>query len=163
MTRSQVLAVVVLYKRPPEQSQTINSLTAIFADNPALLDSIQVLLWDNSPKPVEHLALTFPCDYRHSGRNVGTSGAYNAAMEFAEKQGTPWLLLLDQDTTLSAEFLPRMLEYSHLLEDRQEVGTVVPYIYSAGPWFHRGTLGDTTIRARSRLPATEFCGKRHSL
>jgi GT2 family glycosyltransferase len=141
MNRSQVVAVVVLYKRLPEQSQTINSLAAIFASTPTLLGSIQVLLWDNSPKAVGQLSLMFPCQYRHSGLNVGTSGAYNYAMEFAEAQGSPWLLLLDQDTTLSAEFLPRMLEYSHLLEGRKEIGTVVPYIYSRGSLVSPRNLG----------------------
>jgi GT2 family glycosyltransferase len=128
----QIVAVVVLYKRTPEHSQTINSLATVFAGNPRLLDSIRVILWDNSPKPIEQLNLSFPCDYRHSGRNVGTSGAYNYAMGFAEAQGSPWLLLLDQDTTVSAEFLPRMLEYSHLLQGQREVGSVVPFVYSRG-------------------------------
>src|ERR1700684_1587567 len=132
MKKNQIVAVVVLYKRLPEQSQTINSLAAIFAANPDLLDSVQVILFDNSPKPLDEVRLSFPCTYRHAGRNVGTSGAYNYAMEFAEAAGVPWLLLLDQDTTLSAEFLPRMLEYSHLLQERKEIGSVVPFIYSGG-------------------------------
>jgi GT2 family glycosyltransferase len=129
---SQIVAVVVLYKRPPEQSQTINSLATVFAGSPELLDSIRVLLWDNSPQAIDNLSLPFPCDYRHSGQNAGTSGAYNYAMEFAEAEGSPWLLLLDQDTTVSAEFLPRMLEYSHLLQEQREIGSVVPFIYSRG-------------------------------
>jgi len=123
MMKTQIVAVVVLYKRLPEQSQTINSLAAIFAAKPDLLDSIRVILFDNSPKPLDEIRLSFPYTYGHAGRNMGTSGAYNYAMEFAEAEGVPWLLLLDQDTTLSAEFLPRMLEYS---------GSVVPYIYSSG-------------------------------
>jgi GT2 family glycosyltransferase len=130
MKKTQIVAVVVLYKRLPEQSQTINSLAAVFAANPELLDSIQVILFDNSPKPLDELRLSFPCTYGHAGRNMGTSGAYNYAMEFAEAEGVRWLLLLDQDTTLSAEFLPRVLEYSHLLQERKEIGSVVPFIYS---------------------------------
>jgi GT2 family glycosyltransferase len=132
MNNAQIVAVVVIYKRRPEQSQTINSLAAVFEKNAPLLQSIQVLIWDNSPAPIDHLDLPFPCDYRHGERNVGTSGAYNHAMEFAEAQGSPWLLLLDQDTTLSDEFLPRMLEYSYRLLDSPEVGSVVPFVYSHG-------------------------------
>ena len=124
---TQIVAVVVLYKRKPERSETINSLATVFKRNPELLRSIRVLIWDNSPTAIDPLYLPFACDYKHAGRNVGTSGAYNNAMEFADAQGSPWLLLLDQDTTLSDEFLPRMLEYSHRLLDSPEVGSVVPF------------------------------------
>ena len=127
---TQIVAVVVLYKRKPERSQTINSLAAVFEKDPELLRSIRVLIWDNSPTAILPSNLPFPCDYKHAGGNVGTSGAYNKAMEYADQQGSPWLLLLDQDTTLSNEFLPRMLEYSYRLLDSPEVGSVVPFIYS---------------------------------
>jgi GT2 family glycosyltransferase len=127
---TQIVAVVVLYKRKPERSETIKSLTAIFDENPELLRSIRVVIWDNSPKAIDLPTFSFPCDYLHAGRNVGTSGAYNKAIEFADAQGAPWLLLLDQDTPLSREFLPRMLEYSDCLLDSPEIGSVVPFIYS---------------------------------
>jgi hypothetical protein len=132
MKKNQIVAVVVLYKRLPEQSQTIESLGKVFAGHPELLNSIRVILFDNSPKALSQLNLPFPCDYHHAGRNVGTSGAYNYAMEVAEGEQCPWLLLLDQDTTVSAEFLPRMLEYSRQLQDQTEIGSVVPLIYSHG-------------------------------
>jgi GT2 family glycosyltransferase len=132
MKINQIEAVVVLYKRLPEQSQTIDSLGKVFAGNPELLDSIRVILFDNSPQALDQVNLSFPCDYHHAGRNVGTSGAYNYAMEFAEAEQFSWLLLLDQDTTVSAEFLPRMLEYSHQLRNQTDIGSVVPLIYSHG-------------------------------
>lgn len=130
MNGAQIVAVIVLYKREPERSETINSLAAVFERDPELLRSIRVLVWDNSPAAIDPLRLPFACDYQHAGRNVGTSGAYNKAMEFADAQGSPWLLLLDQDTVISNEFLPRMLEYSYLLQDSSEIGSVVPFIYS---------------------------------
>jgi GT2 family glycosyltransferase len=132
MKKNQIVAVVVLYKRLPEQSQTIDSLGKVFAGNPELLESIRIILFDNSPQALDQVNLSFPCDYHHAARNVGTSGAYNYAMEFAEAEQSPWLLLLDQDTTVSAEFLPRMLKYSHQLRDQTDIGSVVPLIYSHG-------------------------------
>jgi GT2 family glycosyltransferase len=152
MNSRQIVAVVVLYKRPPGRSQTINSLATVFACNPELLDSIRVILFDNSPNPIEQLNLSFPCDYSHAGRNVGTSGAYNYAMEFAETEGIPWLLLLDQDTTISPEFLPRILEYSHLLQGQTEIGTVAPFIYSHGSLVSPRGLG--RFNQISRIPRT---------
>jgi GT2 family glycosyltransferase len=130
MDSAQIVAVVVLYKRKPEHSQTINSLAAILEKNPGVLQSIQILIWDNSPIAINQAHLPFPCEYKHGGRNVGTSGAYNYALHLAAAAGSPWLLLLDQDTTLTDEFLPRMLEYSVRLEDSPEVGSVVPFVYS---------------------------------
>jgi GT2 family glycosyltransferase len=152
MNSRQIVAVVVLYKRAPERSQTINSLATVFACNPELLDSIRVILWDNSPKAIDRLNLSFPCGYSHAGRNVGTSGAYNYALEFAEAEGSPWLLLLDQDTTISPEFLPRILEYSHLLQGQTEIGTVVPFIYSHGSLVSPRRLG--RFNRISRIPRT---------
>ena len=108
----QIVTVVVLYKRDPDQSQTINGLAAAFERNPELLDSFVMFVWDNSPAPIADPKFPFPCIYRHDGRNLGTSGAYNRALEFAESAGAPWLLLFDQDTTISQEFLPGMLAYS---------------------------------------------------
>jgi GT2 family glycosyltransferase len=141
MNSKEIVVVVVLYKRKPEESQTINSLAAAFGSHPELLDSMHVLLWDNSPSAIDRLNLPFPCDYRYAGRNVGTSGAYNYAMEFAEAEGASWLLLLDQDTTVSGEFLPRMLEHSHLLRERMEIGSVVPFIFSHGSLVSPRLLG----------------------
>jgi GT2 family glycosyltransferase len=152
MNNNQIVAVVVLYKRLPEQSQTIASLGTVFARNPELLDSIRVILFDNSPKRLEQISLSFPCDYYHSDRNVGTSGAYNYALQFAETGIFPWLLLFDQDTKVSAEFLPRMLEYSHLLLGQMEIGSVVPFIYSHGSLVSPTKLG--RFHRMSHIPSS---------
>jgi hypothetical protein len=152
MNNNQIVAVVVLYKRLPEQSQTIASLGTVFADNPELLDSIRVILFDNSPKGLEQVNLSFPCDYYHSDQNVGTSGAYNYALQFAETGVFPWLLLFDQDTKISAGFLPRMLEYSHLLLGQMEIGSVVPFIYSHGSLVSPTELG--RFNRMSHIPSS---------
>jgi GT2 family glycosyltransferase len=141
MERAHIVAVIVLYKLLPERSPTLNSVMEAFAAHPELSRSIRLLVWDNSPKAIEQLNLPFPCVYTHAARNVGTSGAYNYAMEFAEGEGCPWLLLLDQDTTVSDNFLPRMLEYSHLLLQNAEVGSVVPFIFSHGSLISPRRLG----------------------
>jgi GT2 family glycosyltransferase len=128
----QILIVVVLYKRTPEQSQTITSLSEVFAHSPELLQSFKILIWDNSPIPLADPTIPFPSVYRHGGRNLGTSGAYNQAMEFAESLLVPWLLLFDQDTTVSQEYLPRMLEYGQRFQNDSQISTVVPFVHSHG-------------------------------
>jgi GT2 family glycosyltransferase len=128
----RILAVVVLYKRSPEQSETIQSLIQVFERHPGLQSSIRVLLWDNSPVPATEVSLPFPVDLRHAGGNVGTSGAYNQAMKFADSVGCPWLLLLDQDTTVSDDLLRGMIAYSEKFKDLQEIAAVVPFVSSHG-------------------------------
>ena len=127
----RVLAVVVLYKRSVDRSQTLTSLGNALRRHPELLQFLQVLLWDNSPMPLTP-TLEFPFKYVHSSENIGTSGAFNRAMEFAEDGSTPWLLLLDQDTTLSEDFVPKMLAYSRRFTDSLEIAAVVPLLWCRG-------------------------------
>jgi GT2 family glycosyltransferase len=128
----QILAVVVLYKRLPQDSQTIQSLMQVFEGNPELSASVRVLFWDNSPTPAANVSLPFAFEWGHGGRNVGTSGAYNYAMELAESLGCPWLLLLDQDTTVSQQFLQGMIGYGEKFLETAQIAAVVPFIFSHG-------------------------------
>ncbi|MCJ1341698.1 hypothetical protein MMC09_006995, partial [Bachmanniomyces sp. S44760] len=132
MTSKAILVVIVLYKKHPLQSETIASLERAVAHSPQLLHSLDILLWDNSPSSIEQSSLPVAYDYVFAGNNAGTSGAYNHGMDVAEARGIPWLLLLDQDTAISEEFLVGMLGYSNLLEERTEIASVVPFIRSHG-------------------------------
>lgn len=125
-----ILAVVVRYKTPLEQSQTLCSLADAFLSNPELLEEYGVLLWDNSPVQLENPQLNFPFQYGISEENLGVSGAYNHALAHAESIGCPWLLLLDQDTTVTADYLQRMLVHSKEAENDHTVATIVPFIRS---------------------------------
>jgi GT2 family glycosyltransferase len=142
----EILAVVVLYKRSPQESQTIRSLIQVFQRNPRLKASVRVLLWDNSPISSAEVSLPFSFDLRSAQCNVGTSGAYNYAMEFAESLQCPWLLLLDQDTTLSDEFLLGMVAYAEKFRDELEIATVVPFIFS-----HGALVSPRRLRSFNRL------------
>ena len=62
-----VLAVIVLYKRSVDRSQTLISLGEAFGRHPELPKFLRVLLWDNSPTPTTP-SLAFPFDYFHSGK-----------------------------------------------------------------------------------------------
>ncbi len=133
-----ILAVVIRYKTPLDDSETIQSLARAFAARPALLGSVQVLVWDNSPEPLGALTLPFPAIYRHSAGNAGISGACNGAAAHAGERGVPWLLPLDQDTTLPQSFLPEMLRNAKTLEERKEIAAIVPTVFvgkhQMSPW-----------------------------
>jgi GT2 family glycosyltransferase len=136
----RVLAVVVLYKRSPERSQTLVSLGAAFRSHPESLKAFRVLVWDNSPTPISP-ELGFPFDYFHSSKNAGTSGGFNGAMELAERMGIPWLLLLDQDTTFAEDFVPKMAAYSERFADDPEIGAVLPLLWCRGQLISPNRLG----------------------
>lgn len=124
----QILIVVVRYKMSFSDSETLAGLSQAFKVHPRLLDSMRVLIVDNSPSRLNNPQLSFPFEYRHFGKNLGVSGAYNRAMEIAEANGCPWMLLLDQDTTLTDNFLPRMHEYSKELEENTNIAAVAPFL-----------------------------------
>jgi GT2 family glycosyltransferase len=126
----EILAIVVRYKTPLEQSQTLTSLAEAFASNPDLLKKYGVLLWDNSPVRLDDPQLSFPFQYRFLDQNLGVSGAYNHASSYAESIGCAWLLLLDQDTTVTADYLQRMLGHVKKVENDQTIATIVPFVRS---------------------------------
>lgn len=127
-----ILAVVVRYKMGLEQSPTVVSLCRTFEKHSKLIESVGLLVWDNSPVPLDKPVLPVSVShfhYRHGcGENLGVSGAYNRALEVAESMDCRWLLLLDQDTTLTEDYLPRLLECCRLLEDSPEIAAIAPLL-----------------------------------
>lgn len=120
---------MVRYKTPIEESATLASLAQNFANDPDLQSRVSIVIWDNSPAPLEKIHLPFAFDYRHSPENIGVSGAYNGALRIAEEQHIAWMLLLDQDTTLPSEFLATMLDRSHSQEAERAVAAIVPFLF----------------------------------
>lgn len=94
---SRTLAVLVLYRRSPGDSSTLQSLGRSLSSSNASLD---LFIYDNSPDPclIEDLGLSFRLDYHHDPSNPGVSRAYNEGARIAREKGKRWLLLLDQDT-----------------------------------------------------------------
>ena len=128
MPRTQILVVVVLYKIQLAESQTIQGLLQAFSCYPELHDSLSVLIWDNSPTPLKDLEVLSSFTYQHSQENLGVSGAYNRALKIAETMSCQWLLLLDQDTAIPADFLPQMLKLGSRFLTKPEFAAVVPFL-----------------------------------
>jgi GT2 family glycosyltransferase len=144
----RALAVVVLYRRAPDESldasKTLTGLAQAFAEDASLARQLDVLLWDNSLEGLSEQAkersLPFAFSYQHAIQNQGVSGAYNAAAVLAEQRGCGWLLLLDDDTSVTAEFLRGMLGHAaQVMEDEptedelaedERIAAVVPFLYA---------------------------------
>jgi len=62
--------------------------------------------------------------------NLGIATALNIGIQRATTLGFAWVLLLDQDTLLSSEYLTEMLDATDALASMDEVGAVVPKLWA---------------------------------
>jgi GT2 family glycosyltransferase len=72
----------------------------------------------------------------------------------AESEGHEWLLLLDQDTTLTREFIAELLGTIRILHTRQEVAAIVPKLLVHGK-IYSPAIPFTDQMRRQFLPPTE--------
>jgi GT2 family glycosyltransferase len=130
----KILAVMVRYQMPLNESQTFRGLCAAFESDPDLAASYEVMIWDNSPAaidPEEIAAPHFPASflYRRSSANLGPSGAFNEARKYALEHGHDWMLLLDQDMEIHADFLRVLPRHREYVADRSEIAAIAPTVY----------------------------------
>lgn len=125
-----ILAVMVRYDTPLDQSNTLRGVCEAFSSDSAICDGYRLLIWDNSPEKLANPNLSIPFDYRHSRHNVGIAGACNSAIKIARERGHAWMLLLDQDTKVHPGFFETMLRWSTELEGRSEIAVVAPTVKS---------------------------------
>ena len=132
------------------------------ADLIACLDSlkdvtyspIQILVIDNASQDGTFKAISnqFPeVIIKKMEKNIGASAASNFGFDFALDQGADYILRLDSDTIVSADFLEPLVT---ILEQNKDIGVVSPKIYyyepadliwyagvDAHPW-HFGAIND---------------------
>ncbi len=147
----RLFAVVVLYQMTRDDSAAIRSLQE--ATHYPLLGplDLEILFYDNTPGEPETGSLPEGMRYEAAGRNMGLAAAYNRALEIAELQKRPWLLLLDQDTALPPYFLESVRTQIKEFEAYESVVALVPKVRSSGvlvspksvKFFGLGTLGKT--------------------
>ena len=139
---SSILSVIVLYNCELARSLSFASLLQILNTNPELAKHLSLVLYDNSPQPQSHATSAgFPIFYIHDPSNGGLAAAYNFALARAESEQREWLLLLDQDTTLTAEFISELVQAAGTLHPRNEVAAIVPKL---------------SVNGRIDSPSTDF-------
>lgn len=123
-----VTIVVVFYKQAIEESKTFQTLKqSLFPIGSQLTE---LILYDNSPEKQEFSLQKYegiPITYFHDSRNLGIATAYNYALAAARENGSEWLLLLDHDTELTAEYMEQVM---NLEEKNSHIAAVVPKINS---------------------------------
>jgi len=133
---TSILAVIVLYQRPAFQSVAVSSLFQILNTNFELAKHFSVVLYDNSLEPNNPaMRADFPVHYVHDPANGGLASAYNFALARAESEQRGWLLLFDQDTSTTREFLSELMESIAVLYAQAGVGAIVPKLLVGGSIF----------------------------
>jgi GT2 family glycosyltransferase len=127
----RILAVAALYEQAPAESRALSSFFRILSDHPQIAVHFSLVVYDNSPQSHEVVA-ALPVDYVHDPFNGGLSAAYNYALSRAEQAGFEWLLLLDQDTILTAEFFAELIDCANSLPAQDNVAAIVPKLSVCG-------------------------------
>lgn len=103
--------VIVLYNMDFSESATITSLNNLLASHD-FPEIEQVLIFDNSERASEPRGLDSRFAYYHSPKNVGLAKAYNYALKQSHETAE-WLITLDQDTTLTNDYLRELIKEGH--------------------------------------------------
>jgi GT2 family glycosyltransferase len=128
-----IVAVIVLYQRAPLESESFNSLIRVINADPNLADLFSLVLYDNSSERHDLPVIEgFPICYKHDPTNAGLATAFNFALAYAEDQQSPWLLLLDQDTSPTPAFFYELAECAKRLLACKEVSSIVPKLMVGG-------------------------------
>lgn len=124
--RARIFAVIVLYKQRPSASVTVASLARSLE---AARAECAVLVYDNSADTeAARDAMPAGFHYQAAAVNRGLLGAYEAALDRARAEGYDWLLTLDQDTALPADFFSAIRPGLRAAKEDPRIAVIVPHL-----------------------------------
>jgi glycosyltransferase involved in cell wall biosynthesis len=143
--RLKVMVVIVLYRIAAKDSPAFQSVMAAREAFGQSAGEVRILLWDNSPSAGAGEELPDGVAYFGDESNSGLATAYNRALEWAELHGAEWLLTLDQDTAVPADFFEKMAGAAKASTRFAGIGAIVPQIAAEGRrlspnWFQFGAI-----------------------
>ena len=124
----RLLAVVVLYRMRPCESSTLHTLLKAARETSRAELEMGIFIQDNTPGGQDPGELSPEIRYEAAPGNPGLAEAYNRALDIAHVEGYDWLLTLDQDTALPADFLVRIAKLARTLHSSSTIGAIVPQI-----------------------------------
>lgn len=130
-------AVLVLYELHLSESTCFQSLREALTGDASIGD-VRLLIYDNSPHAQNVEALAGEFIYRHDSSNGGVAAAYNAGLQQARENGSEWLLLLDQDTAITQDYLAELRERTASVP--AEVVAIIPRLTQDGETHSPQTL-----------------------
>ena len=96
---NSVLFILVLYKTTLKESTTFETLSKLLRHD--ILQK-QLFIYNNSPE----IPITSDCCIiQIASKNEMLVGAYNAGLQHAQDHGFRWIILLDQDTEITAAYI----------------------------------------------------------
>ncbi|MGX6980153.1 glycosyltransferase [Vagococcus elongatus] len=123
--------VIVFYGIDLEKSISLSTLMKNIKKVTSA-SGINVILYDNNKESSQNyfniLASNVELDlcYKHNPDNPGIAEAYNFAFEKAKTLNSEWLMLLDQDTHLTSEYLTEVV--SKIKNNNLSEAAIVPQI-----------------------------------
>lgn len=121
------LPILVLYNLRLSDSPTYRAFLASVTHGFA--DPAQLAVYDNSAvRQVTSGEENRLHAYQHDPANGGLAAAYNWGLSIATELGRNWLLLLDQDSELSPDFLAEVREAALQYGVDEQVAAIVPRV-----------------------------------
>lgn len=167
-----MVIVLVLYRQKLEDSLSFTTLDKHLKDV-SKKESVQLLVYDNSPVGEQLESITYNyrnfeiMHYVHDSENSGLASAYEMAADLARNTGEQWLMLLDQDTYLTHDYLneafklienttkknivfvPQIVEKNKILSPLKDNQPVIPgrYVKQQIAAINSGTIiNESTVR-----------------
>tara|TARA_B110001450_G_scaffold218812_1_gene213462 strand:- start:9719 stop:10585 length:867 start_codon:yes stop_codon:yes gene_type:complete len=132
----KIVVVVVLYNCLLSKSHTVQSLLAMPFHRDSKGYNVNVIICDNgSDRPQEVLASHDYIEYFAFSDNKGLPAAYNFALKEACEINAEWLLLLDQDTKLPADYFENLYEAVACHATDSNVVAAVPKMHYQDEFF----------------------------
>lgn len=118
-----ILPVVVLYNIDFRETNAFQTLLG-------QQKLSRILLYENSPKPLNQSYASEMVCYHHDAHNGGVSAAYNYGAELAGRLGdVDALLLLDEDTQFESDYLSKL---QSAVDQNPDISLFVPQVLYAG-------------------------------
>jgi GT2 family glycosyltransferase len=127
----RLLAVVVLYKMTFNQCSGLMSLLKVMSEDDALAKTIDLMVCDNTPYE-QTAPVGFNGYFYRDVTNPGLAHWYNLALKNAAEIGIPWILLLDQDTEVTAQYITEVIAQSEAIEVNREIVALLPKLVQNG-------------------------------
>lgn len=98
-----ITIVIVLYRKELTDCVTYQTLISSLRSSKI---NYHLIIYNNSSDI--HVSSSDKYEVVNAGKNEKLFGAYNYALNFAIKSNCKWLLLLDQDTEITAEYIEKL-------------------------------------------------------
>jgi GT2 family glycosyltransferase len=122
----RILIVLVLY-RPAEAGIPVTKSITQALNASELKNQFKILVYDNSPtRTIVPDGIPVSLYVLHDPENGGLFRAYSAALRLAERKGCKWMLTLDQDTLISADYLRTLCSTISQVARNRKCAAIVP-------------------------------------